>query len=209
MSLPQCRFGTVICVASGPSLAPEDVAYVRDKGTVIAINDAVQLAPWADVLYSSDPGWWAKHRYMRDFPGPRVTVDRVKWHKGRTLPTEHGLIVLRNTGKSGIEFEPDGLRTAINSGGAAINYAVHLGAKRIVLLGYDMGPWNRRQHFHETHAGMSASAYDVFIKLIGTMAAPLAQAGIDVVNCSRRTRLTCFRCAPLTEALPELLDVAS
>ena len=196
--LPQCRFGTVVCVASGPSLAAEDVEFVRGKATVIAINDAVQLAPWADVLYSSDPGWWQKYKWMRDFAGVRVMVDPIRSHKP-SAQTVDGVVVLKNTGKDGVEFSPDGLRTQINSGGAAINLAVHLGAKRIVLLGYDMGPSGKRYHFHDDKP--TYSAYDVFIKNIGTMAAPLAEAGIEVLNCSRQTKLQCFPRVALTEAL--------
>ena len=37
---------TVVCIGSGPSLTPEDVAYVRGKARVIAINRSVDLAPW-------------------------------------------------------------------------------------------------------------------------------------------------------------------
>jgi len=206
--LPQCQSGTVAILASGPSLAPEDVAYCRGKATVIAVNDAVRLAPWADVLYSSDPGWWQKHKWMPDFAGVRVKVDSVRAHSAHKPPLEwNGVLSLRNTGKDGVEFSPDGLRTQINSGGAAINLAVHLGAKRIVLLGYDMGPSGKRYHFHDEKN--TYSAYDVFIKNIGTMAAPLAAAGIEVVNCSRQTKLQCFPRMSLKEALPERMAVAS
>lgn len=207
-TLPQAPCGTVAILAPGPSLAPEDVAYVRGKATVIAVNDAVLWAPWADVLYSSDPGWWQAHKWMQDFAGVRVMVDPIRAHQKYQPPCEdHGVLVLKNTGKQGVEFSPDGLRTQINSGGAAINLAVHLGATRIVLLGYDMGPQGKRYHFHDEKP--TYSAYDVFIANIGTMAAPLAKAGIAVVNCSRVTKLACFPRMALIEALPDSLAVAS
>lgn len=214
-TLPRSQFGTVVCLASGPSLAQEDVDYVRGKATVIAVNDAVTLAPWADVLYSSDPTWWQKRKYMRDFTGVRVMVDSIRAHQKHVPPTEdHGVLVLKQTGKEGIEFSPDGLRTAINSGGAAINLAVHLlaayqGPKRVALLGYDMGPDRGRHHFFDTEKTKGYSAYDVFIKNIGTMAQPLKDAGIEVFNCSVRSALKCFPMVPLREALPEAMAVAS
>ena len=206
--LPQCQFGTVVCLASGPSLAQEDVDYVRGKATVIAVNDAVLLAPWADVLYSSDQPWWQRRKWAQDFSGVRVMVDPIRANRSANEAAErHGVLVLKNTGKDGIEFSPDGLRTAINSGGAAINLAVHLGAKRIVLLGYDMGPSGKRFHFNDDKP--TYSAYDVFIQRIGTMAEPLAQAGITVVNCSRQTKLQCFPRMTLSDAFPESMAVAS
>ena len=43
--------GTIVCLATGPSLTQADVDAVRGQAdAVIAISDAVDLAPWADVL---------------------------------------------------------------------------------------------------------------------------------------------------------------
>lgn len=227
-ALPQAPCGTVAILASGPSLAAEDVSYVRGKATVIAVNDAVLLASdppvhdwkgydaatsWADVLYSSDPQWWASHKWVKGFAGVRVMVDPIRAHKNYKPPCEdHGVRVLKNTGKQGVEFSPEGLRTQINSGGAAINLAVHLlathqGVKRVVLLGYDMGPQGKRYHFHDEKK--TYSAYEVFIANIGTMAEPLAKAGIQVFNCSRVTKLACFPRMALADAWPEFMAVAS
>jgi len=207
---PLCPGGTVVCIASGPSLTAEDVNFVRGKATVIAVNDAVRFAPWADVLYSSDWPWWQRHQHMADFKGLRVKVGRHSTTPKRHGPSpEDGVIVLRNSGEKGIDFSPDALRTAKNSGGAAINLAVHLGATRILLLGYDMGPSKGRHHFYDVKPSVNYSAYAAFRQLIATMVEPLAQAGIVVVNCSRRTSLTCFPRQTLAEALPDVMAVAS
>ncbi len=213
--------GTEVCVASGPSLVAEDVDYVRGKATVIAINDSVRLAPWADVLYSSDKGWWLEHtKERRSFQGLKVRV-----HSGTDKPTAkpldgkhcqscrlrlpqsgrcwcEGLLTLRNGGYKGLALDPEFLVTGNNSGTAAINVAVHLGAKRVLLLGYDMGPDSKgRRHFYDTHAVTVSSPFEQFRKLTATMVEPLKAAGIEVLNCSRRTALECFPQMPLREAL--------
>lgn len=222
LTLPRlCPGGTVVCLASGPSLVAEDVDYVCGKATVIAINDAIRLAPWADVLYSSDQIWWGNHyKAMRSFPGVKVRVNpsqhrlMTKAPTGccprcqRRLPVSQqscwceGIITMRNAGERGLSLDPSAIVTGHNSGTSAINVAVHLGAKRILLLGYDMGPDDRgRRHFFDTHAVNISSPFMKFRKLTATMVEPLKAAGIEVINCSRRTALDCFPCQPLREVL--------
>jgi hypothetical protein len=108
--------------------------------------------------------------------------------------------VLRNTGMEGLEAAPDGLRTGQNSGYQAINLAVHLGATRIVLLGFDM--WRAedgRQNWFGPHPRHIPSPYPIFHQLFGTMVEPLRAAGVDVINASRQTQLTAFSRVPLEE----------
>jgi len=220
--LPQiAEGGTVVCLASGPSLCAEDVDYVRGKAVVIAINDAIRLAPWADVVYSSDQIWWGNHyKSMRAFSGLKVRVNpsqhRVSLKPApngvcpgcyRRLPLNkdcwcEGIVTMRNAGERGLSLDPSAIVTGHNSGTSAINVAVHLGATRILLLGYDMGPDDRgRRHFYDTGATAISSPFYKFRQLTETMAEPLKAAGIAVLNCSRRTALDCFPCQPLREVL--------
>jgi hypothetical protein len=197
---------TVVCVGGGPSLTDGDVMVCRDRQVrVIAINDAHRIAPFADVLYSSDERWWAFYRGVPAFARRKYAVERRPGSERKDyeqVPEE--VVVLRNTGDRGIETSPDGLRTAKNSGGAAINLAVHLGAARIVLLGYDMGATRRRpSHWFGEHppALRATSPYAVFRAEIATMVAPLRELGIEVLNASRVSALECFPRATLEEAL--------
>lgn len=191
---------TIVCIASGPSLTAEDCARVRGRAPIIAINDAVRLVPDADVLYSSDASWWKRAHGAPNFLGlkfaiesPSLPARRCRWP---------GIIVLRNTGDAGLETSPSGLRTGRNSGYAAINLAVHLGATRVVLLGYDMGLGpNGRRHFCEDAVIHPSSPFESFRRLYQTLVEPLKLAGVQVVNCSRATRLTAFRRAPIEDVL--------
>jgi hypothetical protein len=189
---------TVVCLATGPSLTQADVDAVRGRARVIAINDAYRLAPWADVLYACDLKWWGWHwkQGAGAFAGLKYSVDRHVH-----LP---GVTILQNTGNGGLGMEPIGLHGK-NSGHQAINLAVHLGAARIVLLGYDMqnGP-GRRDHFFGNHphgAGRNGK-YDRWIAYMRTMVAPLKAAHVEVINCTRATALDCFPHRPLEELFP-------
>jgi hypothetical protein len=109
---------------------------------------------------------------------------------------------MNNAGWAGLTTDPEAICNGHNSGSAALNVAVHLGAKRILLLGYDMGPDSKgRRHFFDVGATVVNSPFEKFRKLTATMVEPLKALGIEVINCSRSTRLECFPCQPLREVL--------
>lgn len=143
---------------------------------------------------ASDAKWWRHHQPA--FSGLKYSLQKSA--------SQYGVHVLENTGESGIETRPTGIRTGMNSGAAAINVAVHFGVARILLLGYDMGPDGKRTHFFGAHPrGLRAdSPYGSFIEKFAQMVEPLRALGVSVINCSRATRLTCFERMPLREALP-------
>lgn len=196
--VPTCWPGsTVVCIGTGPSLTAEDVAFCQGRAKVLAIKHAIELAPWADVLYScgSDAGkWWQRNGdSLRHYQGLRFTLDpaAARW-----------ATVLRNTGFVGLESSPDGVRTGKNSGYQAINVAVHLGATRIVLLGYDMQTGAQDQdHYFGQHWHGGRVPLQAFRGLFDTLVAPLAALGVQVLNASRRTALESFPTCSLDEAL--------
>lgn len=200
---------TIVCVASGPSLTQADVNYCAGKAPVVAINDAIRLCPWADVFYSGAREWWTPESVaMRDRLGFAGLSIRLAWNEGtgwnqmRKGVTPAGVIVVGNTGDDGLETRPDAVRTYKNSGGAAINVAVHLGASKIVLLGYDMQVDKAgRHHFCDAGPIRHHSPYVNFRSLLATMVNPLRALGVEVVNCSRTTALTCFTRKPLEDVL--------
>lgn len=194
-SVPKvCPGGTVVCLASGPSLTADDVAVARRADAVVAINTTYQMAPWATVLYAADAPWWTWHHGVPTFAGLKysLSADAARW----------GVHILKKTGVDGLETNPDGLRTGQNSGYQAINMAVHLGAARVLLLGYDMqlGP-KRESHWHGDHPSTVVSPFASFLPHFSTLIQPLADLGIAVINCTRRTALRCFPMMPITDVL--------
>lgn len=198
---------TVFCVASGPSLTVDDLAAVKGRGRFIAVNDAIRIVPWADVLYSSDRGWWRRSPEAKTFAGLKYGIGS-KPGEADQVKHDPDVRVLRNTGESGLETDPSGLKTGRNSGTAAINLAVHLGASQILLLGYDMGRLNGRAHFFEAPVGVS-SPYADFRKLTAALVKPLNALGVRVYNCSPQSHLTCFPKVTMAEALDICAGVAA
>ncbi len=192
---------TAVILGGGPSLTPEDVQYCRGKARVIAIKEAHELAPWADAMFACDEKWFRYHKGLPSFPGLKFGLepDPLYLKQYEAWPDVQ---LLRNTGMEGLELDPSGLKTGQNSGYQAINLAVHLGVSRIVLLGFDM--WrdeHGRQNWFERPGLHLDSPYPVFLHFFSTIAAPLKAAGVEVINCSRRSLLRVFPMRPLEEVL--------
>jgi hypothetical protein len=191
---------TIMCIGGGPSLRALDVDLCHQAGLhVIAVNDAYKVAPWADVLYAADRTWIDAHEGVPSFVGSKYsieshnTVERPDW------------TVLSNTGFHGLETDPSGLRTGFNSGYQAINLAVHLGAHRILLLGYDMAPADDgREHWFTDGPDRKMSPYAQMREAFDTLVEPISDLRVIVWNCSRRTALTAFPRVTLEHALSRL-----
>lgn len=188
------------CIASGPSLTPEDVEAVRGKVRVLAINDSYRLAPWADALYAADLKWWHVHyeRARPDFEGRMYSIEDNGDRKNPRIANQlFGINVFRQESKrdvfhKGLSRVPGTLRLGGLSGYQAINLAFLWGAKVILLLGYDMQLTNGQRHWFGDHRDNlpNTSEYGAQIKHFQTINP--AEYGIEIVNCSRATALKHF-----------------
>jgi hypothetical protein len=171
---------------------------------VLAVKDSVRLAPWADACYACDARWWAHWNGLPDFPGLKFAMEDSR---GGIAFAKHdskwpGVELLANTGETGLEADHRGLKTGKNSGYQAINLAVHLGAARIVLVGYDMQHTGGRAHWFGRHPWGTAPTCERFRPFFDYLVRPIAALGIEVVNATRETALTAWPLVPLEEALP-------
>lgn len=184
---------TVVCMATGPSLTPDDAASVRGTARVIVVNDAYRLAPWADCLYAADGKWWRWHHGVPDFAGMKYSIRQQASQDAH----KRGVVVLQNAGKRGLSLDPSSLSTGHNSGYQAINLAVHFGARRVLLLGYDM----RGSHFFGAHPDNTKPPFALAIPAFSSLVAPLKAIGVDVINCTPNSALKCFPTVRLRDAL--------
>lgn len=187
---------TVVCLGTGPSLTAEDVEACRGQ-RVIAIKNAVTLAPWADVVYGAGADatgktWWSREGPSLAYDGLRYTLDQ----RARQWAS-----VLRMGRVDGLSTDPSRLNLGHNSGYQAINLAFLLGAARIVLLGYDCQGQAGRDHYFGAHPHGRRPPYDLFLKYFGTIVQPLIDLGVRVLNASRETAIRCFPRVSLAEAL--------
>jgi hypothetical protein len=179
----------VVCIASGPSLTDEDIAAVRRAAhPVIVTNTTFRLCPWAEVLFGFDGNWWKEYKAEVDagFSGAKLTCSMAGARMG--IPS------LRDEKW----FEGFG-----NSGAAAISLAVVGEARRVVLLGFDCQRTDGKTHWHGDHPKTLGNARSIgnWPKQFKNVARFAREAGVEVVNSSRQTALTCFTRAPLEAVL--------
>jgi hypothetical protein len=181
----------VVVMASGPSLTQDDVNAVeawrneQDDRRVIVTNTTYQIAPWADVVAFYDRKWWGKYKEaIKALPGLLFTSCNLN-HPEVCEIKQHPLLVYGN------------------SGAMAVALAIYSKAKRVILLGVDCKTSNGKRHWHGDHPQGLGNA-----KSVGKWGPHFSRAsgyakahGVEVINCSRDTALTCFERRPLESAL--------
>lgn len=188
----------IIC-AAGPSMARVDLRLLRRfrSWRVMVVNCTFRLLPDADVLYAGDLQWWERY-------GAEAAVFAgEKWTRDETAARRYDLHRVGRKEGRGLCRERGFVHAGGNSGFQAVNLAWHFGARRIVLLGFDM---HRKDggHWHGEHEGMlsaPSSHIAVWRREFQVLAVDLREEGVQVINATEGSALTCFTKMSLREAL--------
>jgi|AKVG01.1.fsa_nt_gi hypothetical protein len=185
-----------VILGGGPSLTQAQVNYVRNKATVIAVNDTYRLAPWADYLFYADWKWWKwwGDDVLKTFPGAILTL--------RENRQKHASFYYQPGPLEGLSEFPY-ISTGKNSGYMAINIAVQKGARRIILLGIDMKAQGKKTHWFGDHRQPTSLFQaegkkmlhlyrDKMLPYFDTLREPLKEKGVEVINCSPDSDLEVF-----------------
>jgi hypothetical protein len=146
-NIPEDVVRKVISGALLPSAYSPYMEAIHNKH-VIGINVAYTIGEWIDFVYFGDTGFFTRHyRSLAEFPGIRISshpcIKQTDWVK----------YISAESRKYGISPTPDRVYWNGNSGAAAISIAANTGAKRIVLLGFDMQIGeNKMQHWHDLYS---------------------------------------------------------
>lgn len=206
---------TCAIFGGGPSLTQEQVDLCRGL-PCIAVNDTYLLAPWATALYAADNRWFDWHakgiarigltaeqvmERFESFAGERITIypscdkiadERVHWLKSSTASGHDSIL----------SEDPGVLVTGANSGYQAMGVAYLAGAKRILLLGFDAKERGKDTHWFGDHpvptskSWLSGLPYQ--IQRIGDA---LKAKGVEVINCSPDSAISCFEKMSVEDAL--------
>lgn len=185
-------------LAGGPSLTAKQVNACHGRVRVIAVNTSYKLAPWADLLYACDEKWWGWHDGAPGFAGIKVGLKwnavAERWETTWENANWPGIHAVAGSGNDGIDLRPGYIRTGGNSGYQAINLAVQLGVRRIVLLGFDckMGA-KKEKHWHPDHPdGSGADNYQTWIANYAALAPQLEKLGVEVINANPESGIEAF-----------------
>lgn len=188
----------VFLIGGGPSLKGFGFQRLRRAGVVVAINDAVKYAPWADCAVSIDTVWIRRTRYrLASFKGQQIGIVPQDWGG----PHPSNMQCLRRISGPGFSGDMRSVYTGNNSGYAALHIALQRGAQQIYLLGYDMtGPG----HFHSGYRWpcvYGADQYPAWSQMFGVLAEVARTRGARVVNCNPGSAIRCFEFQSINEAV--------
>lgn len=201
-------------IGGGPSLKDFDFGRLRGRRT-IGVNIAFTAFD-PTVIFSMDTrclNWILNGTYDRgSYPGlgnkfTRSSAYKV-WLLTYTASLREDIFIVPvhkdyQSGLSSFTFHfRDGLGHGNNSGYAALNLAVILGANPIYLLGYDCNRRPEASHWHSGHpVPQNPKHLDTFIPRFEAAAAAIKKAGVRVVNLNPASALRCFEFGSLEEAL--------
>lgn len=163
-------------LATGPSLTVEQVEAVRHL-PVVAVSDSYRLAPWAMALAANDKAWWTNHPEAHQFAGRKFSTSEVR-----------DVELIPRTGP---------IYTHTNSGLLGIEVARTLGATRVLLLGFDM----MGSHFFGPHPKPMRNTTEQRFKVFRDQFRDYPLNGLDVVNCTAGSALTCYPMARLEDVI--------
>jgi hypothetical protein len=213
---------TVFCLASGPSLTQEVADRIKGHRAIV-VNGSCSRAPWADVLYFTDSGWFETGRHPNFCGNNRGTDDQ--WPRRSIVENWPGLVITMS--KSAKRVLPDkvrriqgigdptigcgsfpplgsaGVRQGRSSGHTAISIAVALGARRVILIGYDMRVVDGVEHHHSEYTGprdLDQYARE-FVPAFNGWNADALKVGVEILNATPLSAVHEFPMISLDEAL--------
>jgi hypothetical protein len=195
---PEWTGETCYIIGGGPSVLKTDTTNL--PGRIIATNEAgLTVRPDADVLFFADLRWWEWNKdRMHLYTGPRIVTNNLM---NNSPDRVHYLNRYRGNQNLGLPLSEDPTRlSGWCSGGRCINLAFLLGAREIVLIGFDMHEKDG-DNFHNMHKSppLKGRKAERFIPSIEAFLPGLNKHGVNVVNCTPGSALTCFPIMSLEE----------
>jgi hypothetical protein len=221
-SIPNKYIGqTVVVVATGPSINAQQLEHIheahqRKKCKIMTINNTYQLFD-TDIHVSCNDNWW-DYYWKNDPRLQELEKTADLWTRYKQFAENTGINYIDSIVKDGLSKDPSYVHINNGSGPMGINFATLYGFTKIILIGHDMkfakdydgkakkvGSEPRHyfneypkemQHWPSVKIGLSKpGVIDGLIQQYEKMIPDLK--GIDVVNCTPDSALTCFRMSTL------------
>jgi len=184
------------------SLSPY-FSFLHDKH-VIGVNTACFVGNWIDFLFFGDFGFFDRYRHqIAGYSGIKVSCDKRFRRNQYPVDTIHCIERDRNKPR-GISRKPNYIAWNRNSGASAINFAVHLGAKKIYLLGFDMKLAGDEvsQHFNNIYRTPKQQRQYVeneklpfhrHLKGFPSIASDAKKLGVEIINLNPDSAIKSFK----------------
>jgi hypothetical protein len=203
--IPDSVVESVVNKTSSPNVYSPYMSKLHDKN-VIGINIAYMIGNWINMVFFGDIGFFLRNEGgLAEFPGLKITChDRVRVNWVKYLPAD-------SSKRIGLSENPGTVCWNYNSGAAAISLAAHLGAKRIILLGFDMKESATGiNHWHDQYNRIGAvnskgrpiiTPYETHMKGFPWIRKDALRRGIEIINCCPDSAIESFPKCNLKEIL--------
>lgn len=185
---------TVYILGGGPGLLDNDLSSIHGQ-RCIGVNNSTFLGDWVDVCWFGDLKWWGWHKErLKSYTGLIITCNTrmKKWSKMKVL--------LR--GKvAGIDTRPSHVSWNRSSGASAINLAYHFGAKRIILLGFDMRRIDGKKNWHDDHKEKIHDPFIRHLKSFSQIKKDAEHLGLEIINATPGSAINQFPIMTLKDAM--------
>ena len=190
---------TVIIIGGGLSVAKVDMDVLfNPKFRTIGVNHAFSLGP-VDLLWFGDFQWYQDNQVaVHEFAGLKCTcaaqLPEKPWPDIKRVRRSRKLMGVESTRADAVSWNN-------NSGGSAINVAYHLGAKRVLLVGFDMRRVSGASHFHGHYPkrNRDRDPYPRHLDCFGAIAEDAEKLGLEIVNCTPGSKIKQFPFARLED----------
>lgn len=162
-----------VVLATGPSMSAQLADSLRGQNAIV-VSNAYLLAPWADAMVSQDKAWWREHPDAFKFQGRKFSCNAID-----------GVEQFNPTDMIGNPV----ISTGTNSGLLGCCLAQWFGATRIELYGFDM----HGSHFFGQHKPPLKNPDETRFKVMLEQFRRWNHDGIEVINMTPGSALTCFR----------------
>jgi hypothetical protein len=198
--IPDTVVKSVMEGSAPPSVYSPYMKIIHQKH-VIGVNISFMIGNWIDIVFFGDNGFFMRYQEgLSKYPGLRVTCSSI--HSTKTVNWVK-VLLKDNEHVKGISKNPKMISWNGNSGAAAINLAAHTGAKRIILVGFDMNlNENKNQHWHDIYQRGKIDTPEKWRKMQPTferhlkgfeqIAIDAKQMGIEILNASPTSEISQF-----------------
>jgi hypothetical protein len=176
------------------------MSFLHNKH-VIGINVSYLIGDWMDMVFFGDSNFLERNmQNLIKFPGIKCSCHHI------VLPYNWIKYIPRDRRPRGISGNSKTVCWNGNSGAAAISVAAHAGAKRIILLGFDMHlDLNAKQHWHNIYkrtpdpTKLHALPFHRHLPGFPVIAHDAKIRGIEILNCCPDSAIECFKKINITD----------
>jgi hypothetical protein len=198
--IPIFKDKTVVLLGGGPSHVEINPGLLSNCG-IVAINSScrkvMDVAKKEDILYFSDNSW--SERYIgliEEWKGLVITSNRNTKIRLQGLVNRLDLQNLTEF----MQVKSDYVQGSSGHTGACL--AVLLGAKRLVLVGFECKSINGKTHGHGDYQQENIHAFEErYIPAWFQMAKRFRELGCEVINASKDSAIDCFEFMNFEEAI--------